>query len=412
MGEGEVSGNQAGRRGVCPLEVAKIWRGERVEESKLTFFGRHAWMLTLPALLFAATGWALSGEIRLFAVYLMTELGLYAVPAVALAAVAAAYLGATRRFGASEVELDEEELRIGSARVPRRDLAMAWATSHEELEIITHSGDELRMRFAEPTEMAELGARLRAAADRGRSYALTSGGRAGRMMRKTLGAYLPLTLSGLLVGAVPEAFWILPFAAALSWVAARGTRRARFGADGVSIEGRFRTRHVPYRDIARVSVERRPLGNRVKLVLDDGSSVLELGGMDAVRARLVAALIEEGVAMVERGEDAGAVLSELAPGASEDELLARLLNVSKVARYRDAAMEPDRLGRLIRNPAAAPAQRIAAAIALREAPGGRAQIRVAADVTTDPALRDTLAELADEQLDERRSREILRRMAS
>lgn len=134
--------------------------------------------------------------------------------------------------------------------------------------------------------------------------------------------------------------------------------------------------------------------------------------MNRLRATLLKGLIDEGVAMVQRGDDAGAQLAALEAGdASPEELEQRLHGVTRGGRYRAAAMDPERLATLVRNPAAPARTRIAAAIALRETTGGRAQLRVAAEVSEEPEVRDALESLAEEEADPVRDRELLRRLA-
>ncbi len=383
-----------------------------MRESALAWCGRWAWTLSLPFVALATLGWALPEDLRILGLVLGVEALVFTTPLVFLAALAVAYFGTTRRDGPVEVALDERGLTVGDQTIDARDLATAWALTSEELEVITHAGDELRLVFQTAEEAADFGARIRAAADRGRSWSITSGGSAGRLVRKTVGPYVPIAFASLFAAASPWLLPALPVGAAIGWLIARGTRRVRFGADGFTIEGRFRRRYVAYREVSRVETIPRGLSVSVRVTLEDGEAVTLLGGLSRVRARLVHALVEEGAGMVERGEEAGAVMTELAQGAMDDDaLLARLLVSTKAARYRDGAVDPERLERLVRNPAAAPGHRIAAAIALREAPGGRAKLRVAADVTDEPDVRGALEALAEEELDERRGRELLRRVA-
>ncbi|MCA9604652.1 MAG: hypothetical protein KC619_03595 [Myxococcales bacterium] len=392
--------------------MALLWRGERVRESVLAWCGRHASMLGIPFAALGALGWALPEDLHVFAMILGVEAAVFTVPVVLLAGLTTAYFGATKRWGPVEVELDDRGLRIGDETIPTADLATAWALTSDELEVITHGGDELRLVFQNPEEAAAFGARIRAAADRGRSWSITSGSGATRLMRKAGGTYVPVTFASLFAAASPWLLPALPVGAGVAWLIGKGTRRVRFGADGFTIEGRFRKRYVPYREVVSVDASPHGLAPRVEVTLEDGSKLDVLGRLGPTRARLIRALIEEGAGMVERGEEAGAVMHELGyASGNEDELLKRLMGHGKTARYRDAAVEPERLERLIRNPAAAPAHRIAAAIALRESPGGRDKIRVAADVTDEPEVRVALEALAEDDLDERRGRELVRRMA-
>jgi len=389
---------------------AKIWQAQWVQERALRFCGRHAWALSLPFLAYAAIGWSIDGDARFIVGYLVSQLVFYAVPVVLLIALAAAYLVSTRRFGSGEIEVDDEGLRLAGKRLAHEDIATAWGITAEELEILTHAGDQLHVRFQDPEEARAVGAALRAASPRGKSWALDNGAHVGRSFRTIAGAFVPLTIGAVFVGAVWQLLPVLPAAALLAFGIARGVRRARFGADGVHVEGRFRSRFIAYRDIERVRIERGPLSYAVRVFLHDGASRLILRGMNRVRARLLSALIEEGMAMVGAGEDAGPECTDLRPGLDDEQLRRRLLSVARAGQYRGAAFDPERLGRLVRNPAAPPEQRIAAAWALRESPGGRVKIRVAAEVSEDPAVRVALEALGEDELDDRREREILRQL--
>lgn len=388
---------------------AKIWQAQWVQEKVLRFCGKHAWILSLPFLACAATGWMLQDDARFIAAYLAGQLLLFGLPMFFLVALAVAYLASTRRFGSGEIEVDDEGVKLGGARLAHEDVATAWRIAEDQLEILTHAGDQLHVRLQDPEDARAVGAALRAASPRGRSWALDNGGYVGRILRQTLGTFVPLSIAAIFVGLAWQLFPLLLAAALLSFGIARGVRRARFGADGVHVEGRFRSRFIAYRDIERVRTER-GLDHTVRVFLRDGSSRVILRGMSQVRARLLEALIEEGMAMVGEGADAGAECTDLRPGLGDEQLRRRLLAVAKTGQYRGAAFDPDRLDRLVRNPAAQPGQRIAAAWALRESPGGRARIRVAAEVSEDPTVRVALEALAQDELDGQREREILRRL--
>jgi len=389
---------------------AKIWQAQWVRERVLRFCGKHAWVLSLPFLAYAACGWAFDGDLRFVIAYLVSQLLFYGIPVMLLAALGVAYLVATKRFGSGEVEVDDEGLTLGTRRLAHGDIATAWGIAADELEILTHDGDQLHVRFQDPHDARAVGAALRAASPRGKSWALDDGAHVGRTFRKLAGTYLPLSIAATFVGAVWQLAPLLPVAALLSFAIARGVRRARFGADGVHVEGRFRRRFVPYRDIERVHTERGPFSHRVRVSLRDGSSQVILRGMGQVRARLLCALIEEGMAMVGEGADAGAQCTDLRPGLDDAQLRRRLLSVAKAGQYRGAAFDADRLDRLVRNPAAPPDQRIAAAWALRESAGGRRRIRVAAEVSEDPQVRVALEALSEDELDADRERQILRQL--
>ena len=66
---------------------------------------------------------------------------------------------------------------------------------------------------------------------------------------------------------------------------------------------------------------------------------------------------------------------------------------------------------MLRNPAAEPRQRVAAALALRHTEGGLARIRVAADVSTDPDVQGALSALAEEHVEPAQVTHIVDRLA-
>ncbi|MFW5920326.1 MAG: hypothetical protein ACOCUS_00700, partial [Polyangiales bacterium] len=173
-----------------------------------------------------------------------------------------------------------------------------------------------------------------------------------------------------------------------------------------------RRRYVPYRDVESVEARSRCLRYAVRLRLREGRSVLVGRFFTAERAHLVRELLEEGLAMVERGREAGAEVADLARGEEAlDGFLERLDALTR-GTYRAPTLSPDRLFDVMRNPAADPAQRASAAVALRNDPRGVARIRVAADVSADPAIRSALEQLAaDEQLDGAHLEQLLSRVA-
>jgi len=393
--------------------MIKLWRGERVREWLLALLGRHTWTLAIPGTLIAVVSALLPEEIRVIVAFLGLQMSVYGSTAVLLAAIAAAYLLVADRYGPEEITLDAEGLRIGRHRIPRSELASAWSIAEDRLEIFTHGGDEYRLLFRSPEDAARLGEEIRAASDRSKSYALTSGAYVRRLVRKALSVAVPFSVGGALAAMSPWLLPLLPVAGFVGWLGAKGSRRAQFAADGVLVEGRFKSRFVPYREIAHVEVESKALGHRVRIELVDETELLVLDGMSPLRAELVSELLTEGIGMVHHGADAGAHVPRLDRAGADDEVLRdRLRSVSKGARYRSAAMDEGRLHQLMRNPASSPEQRVAAAVALRGTEAGRAQIRIAAAVSAEPDVKQALEALSSHDLAPSEERKILRRVAN
>lgn len=330
-----------------------------------------------------------------------------------------AWLCRTRLGGRLSLDPSSEGVAIIGSNLrrqwtlPWRDVGLAWQPAPLMVEVASASGDEARMYFESPDEArAAVTAIRRRGRDR-RAYPLSLESDTGRLRRKALGWVAP-TLLVPLAAFTPLAWPIPPLALALGWIATRGDRRITLGADGVIVEDPSRRLYVPYREIAAVELGGRLFGGRsLALRTTDGTRV-RLGHMiDATRASLAAALLNEGRGMVERGEAAGASSSALAQdGETPEAWLKALPSRAKKAGYRAVALDPERLVSIVRNPAADGAQRVAAALALRAEPSGVARIRVAAEVSTEPDVRDALEALASDAVDEVRVARALERLAS
>lgn len=384
---------------------------ERTKESWLRRMGDHAWALTLP--LFPLV-WAVAsvdrGENRAVAAFLfgmLALLGLAVLPLVLLLAVRLA----TRRRRIATVSVDEHGLQIDGETIPPRDLALAWRVRRRQVEVFLRSGDELSIDLLSELSAEELAAAIRARCHRDEAYTLGGSTALGRMGRQMGLWVVPMTVAAVIAGAYPPLATLLGLAGAAGFVFAVGNRRLRFAADGVEIQARFRKRYVPYRSIAVVRVEKRWGGARAVVAeLRDGTRLSLLGRTTETRAELVRGIVDEGVAMAERGASAGAHVPDLerAGGEDDEHLAHKIAGVGKGGSYRGAAIDPDRLVTLMRNPAADADQRIAAALALRETREGRTRIRVAAEVSAEPGVREALESLADEELEEAEARRIVR----
>jgi len=337
----------------------------------------------------------------------------------AIAPLALAFLARTRVRGNLALAPSAGELGVMDGswrarwRLPWSEIGVAWMRAPRVVEIATASGDEALLFFESPQQGAAAVTAIRQRARDRRAYPLSLRTDSGRLWRETLAWLAPAVLAPLSVAFGPLGLLAAPVALSLGAIAARGSGRIVLGADGVIAARRFRRIYVPYRDIEKVELSYGLTGRSLALRLKDGGRVRLGRFIDATRASLAEALLKEGVRMVERGEAAGASSASLAhQGEGPDELMRALSSRAKKAGYRAPALDTERLASIVRNPAADGAQRIAAALALRAEPSGPARIRVAAEVSNEPEVRDALEALSSESVDEVRVERALKRLGS
>lgn len=355
-------------------------------------------------------------------ILLALSLGLSPVlAALALAsAPVAAYLARARLHGIRLLESDERGIYVVHRNekrwhVPWSEVGVAWAREHHMVELATAGGDEARVIFDTPDGAASFVALVRRRADSRRAYPLALESDSMRLLRKASAWLVPSAIAAGALAIGPWGWAALPISIALSWLGARGSPRLVLGADGVLIRGRFRQRYVPYREIAAVESGGSIFGARtLSLRLVNGKRVSLGWLLGARRAALARALVEEGMRMAERGAEAGAELSTLARGDHEDEAswMARVLAAARRGGYRGPALDAETLLSLMRNPAADPEQRVAAALALRSSEEGVARIRVAASVSTEPEVKEALDALAEDDVDDERIARALKRLST
>jgi hypothetical protein len=299
-------------------------------------------------------------------------------------------------------------------QVPLSDVGVAWQRAPRTVEVVTAGGDEAQLSFGTSDDARAAVAFVRRHARDRRAYALSLESDVRRLWRVGVAWALPSSIAGAAVLGDPALWPMVPVALGLSWLAGRGTPKVWLGADGVIVEGRFSRRHVPYRTIRAVEHRTSTFGSSsVVLSLVDGRHVRIAHGLSSDRAALTHALVQEGLRMVERGEAAGAAAGALASsGRGVREWLQAVRGAARRADYRGAALDAERLLSIVRNPAAEAGQRIAAALALRSEPSGVARLRVAAEVSTEPVVREALEVLADDSVDDQRMERMLRRLAA
>jgi hypothetical protein len=187
--------------------------------------------------------------------------------------------------------------------------------------------------------------------------------------------------------------------------------RLRLGADGFNWSWLGRDTSVPRSHIASykaVGDARNEDGLGVEIVLRTGKRIFLPATSIEERAVLLGELERyEGDSAVD-----GALLDAVRRrGRTLDEWLVslRALGGGAATDLRKAHVDVDALERLAIDPNAPPAGRIAAAVALREAapPGALARVRVAAEGSVTPELREALGRITEADADEEALREAL-----
>jgi hypothetical protein len=401
------------------LEPVGLRHVEVTRERRVQSLGALGGLVALPAMMLAPLAWLIPAFDRAL---LLAAAGTLLLPTMAvLASVspwAIAWLMRTRasrrvRAVAAKGGLEIYEGEKLRWRVDWKDVGVAWARQRSMVELTTSGGDQAQLLFDTPADASQFVELVRSRPGRRRAYALALEGDVRRMTRKTVLSTLVTGLAAGVFALGPQAWPAAPIGLALTWIFARGTRRLKFGADGVHVQGVWRQRYVPYREIARVVLASTPFGARsLSLELESGERVRISYLLSPTRALLAKALLEEGMRMAENGAAAGAEVAALtrADGENSDAWKVRVAGAVRAADYRGQAVDVDRLLALMRNPAAQPAQRVAAALAVRSDPEGVARIRVAAEVSAEPDVREALEALAEEAIDERRVERALRKL--
>ncbi|MGE0791175.1 MAG: hypothetical protein AB7S26_36215 [Sandaracinaceae bacterium] len=319
-------------------------------------------------------------------------------PILTLTSLIAPYLATTRH--AQRVLVDELGLVLDPGTdpitIPREDIALAWAVAPGRIEILTRQKDRCVLRLRDASATVDTLSAIRALISRSQSYAIGAHLDLLRTLVKPLAtlAAAACATQALFSDPIGAAVWlaVLPVA----WLCARGTRSIELGADGFTIQGRLRSRFIPYREVASVHRGIALFFERVIVELESGERVVVAKRAGAERARLIEALLVEGRAMVDSGRDAGASVPTLERGEEDlAEWEERVTMTAGKHGYRNPALDPERLASMLRNPAVSPEQRLGAALAVRRSPGGQAILRSAAEVSSDPEVRRALLALAE-----------------
>ncbi len=186
--------------------------------------------------------------------------------------------------------------------------------------------------------------------------------------------------------------------------------RVSVADDGICLESMGRTRFVA--TPAVVSVETLVPQTMVQIAYRargrEQRQTFALPNAD-VAARLVARIAAAQTRHETRGRDAHVLLQRAEDAA--DVWLARIVRIADRESYREAGTSPERIEELLQNPGAEPTERAAAArILLGWDRTSAPRVRVIAEATSDPRLRESLVRLADAD-DDRDLDDALRRFA-
>ncbi|MGF1469121.1 MAG: hypothetical protein ACFCGT_23600, partial [Sandaracinaceae bacterium] len=371
---------------------AGLHRAERLERTRMAMVRwavGSAPLVAVPVIVSVLVGAAWRGPSSLDPVLLV--LLAFLAPLVLLARVRTRLHGGGWGLSVRASDRALTVFRPAGPRVelPWDDIAIAWIPRPGAVELITYGGDEVRLSGVDDAD-AVVAARQRLGPPR-RPYVLAlehprwAAGRA-------LVAWVVAAVTVVAASSTPWAVFltVAVLAGLLAWRAS-ARRRVRFGADGLEAWGALGRRHRAFQRLRGARVEPRRAGLQADVVLEGAGEgpALRLYEIPHARAVLCAALVEEGVAMVGRGEAAGAHHPALE--RRDEDLGAWLARVGRAARgmgYRAAGIAPDQLVSLLRNPAAHPEQRAAAAQAQRAGEGGRARKAEGAEVSTAPGREE------------------------
>ncbi len=166
-------------------------------------------------------------------------------------------------------------------------------------------------------------------------------------------------------------------------------RDVTVGTDGVRIDGPVFSRFIPHTEIDRHGSE---MNGSVTLVLKDGRdvSIPTIADGAGLAVRLHRAKQER---------DTIAVPAELERGDRDEQTWRDgLAALASDKSYRNAAVRIEDLEKIVDNPNHAPAQRVAAAVALSQDEDRRPKLRIAAEATAEPELKAALEAAAEGEL--------------
>jgi hypothetical protein len=382
---------------------ARPYAGELVEVK------RNPWIMGLAATPFLATLLAVVANTALFVIVPhLAILGLF----LTFAAWRRNWRPVTKNV---RVRADAKGVHVGARFVPRSTIRSGLVVPGAAPRVL------LRRRFALPIELQtsskkEARGLLRAlgldVSQSVATFTTLSRAAAKRRYGMVLGVGMAACFLGFVrvLGPHPSTFAFAMLGATIlaGVVLAVAPTRLDVGADGIALRWLGRTRFIAYEDIEGVARYARDWGRSkiygLSIVLRSAEEVLvpismqEWGDGDPVS--LIEERIEEAMhAFRKGGAAADAALLRRGERAMSDWISAlRSLGAGANADLRTAPVPRDRLFRIVEDPAAAPADRAAAAVALGGDldDDGRARLKAVAEATAAPRLRIAIEKAATE----------------
>lgn len=313
---------------------------------------------------------------------------------------------------AGSLDVDEQGLRVGPLRVARGDVleAMAVPGAPPKVQLTLRGGGVVEVAV-ESLEAADgLIARVATATSRralrfpGRSlWKQLAGAFGGVMVGTYIGFYLGLLLvtTGVRFGVALA----LPLAAIFGLMGMVSTRpiELRVGTDGLTLRGAFKTRFVPFAELAGLGEN----SGDPMLYYRDGHTEVIWNSAVSHRPDLLAALQHRVNGALAANAEHEGLMARAAILARQDRPLtawrAEVVRAVDPAKgYRDAGLAARDVEAVLADARAPIEMRIAAAMAMRalDADDGLTRVRIAADGCASPELRTALERAGDGTIDE------------
>ncbi len=334
--------------------------------------------------------------------------GLVATAWVCVAAVAH-QRARLRRLAPREVRVEGDALFVGARRIDRAAITHGVVVDTQDGAVVqlrtTRWRQPLVLHFDDPSSARDLLAALKLGADQTTATFLAqspwlaerwfSDGLIGALVAVCALAVAVVPLGWPpIIGVVALALLVPPI------VLAALPSFFSVGLDGLGFTTLGRREFFPWSRVLSVRAfgERSLLGRAggVEITVDGRGAPLRIPmGTDT----LTGDTPERLAARIEQARDAAvgsrAPALELS-GSLEDRVRVAKGVLEGAGGYRVGHVEPDAVGDLLADPAAAAEDRVAAALALVDHPGGRARVRVAAETTADRSVRAALEAAASE----------------
>ena len=377
---------------------------------------RNPWFLALASLPFAAIPVALTLAV-ITGVNMLAALSLHAFALGSFATYFAWRRNFKPRLVPRRVRVEADTLVIGDERHARAEITGGFLVAKgSDLSVkLTRRGARpaLELRVANEAEGVELLRRLDLGADQAVTRFTTMSRTQVSQGRSILAALacVPVMVALAVLGAIflPAAGPAFSGVGGVLLVLAvqLAPTFVSVGADGVLTSWLGRERFVSHAEIRQVRSEVRGMGkgrrSMVILTLEDDAEVLipvAPASWDAGRASALVTRIEQAREVYRSGNAAPSALLERGERSHRDWVSA--LRAGPVGGHRDAVTTKDALWRVIEDPAGAPLERAAAAVALgaQVQPAARDRLARAAKSTAAPKLRVALDVIATGEKEE------------